>query len=344
MRSYLAWSLAFISLVCLSMPIGMAESKRFNQIFGTLSLAMGIASVSFHTPQGRIIVNLPDDISSGDTISGSVQIDPVGRNDNERIKNQKLLDEYVIFLANAQTVVKDGDFTCQFSDSQAVSDLILKDRYGAILCVQALRLQPSLMPAAFQDTGRGASKSTKAYRQDFGLPKLGETGRPAECLGEFDGNFGNTEIKVGGKSVMMLAESPRKLIFESPTETVGPTFIELTENGRSKQANFSNLAIKVSMLHDQITKGQCSSVLIKVAGLTGISYTVPIRVVNRTPQVVSLAGGNTQVLYVSAKSGTAEHSLRVRALESGKFAVVAFLDLKPDLPAAKKKPDWDADL
>lgn len=191
---------------------------------------------------------------------------------------------------------------------------------------------------------RGISKATKAYRQDFGLPKLGETGRPAECVGEFDGNFGNTEIKIGGKPVMMLAESPRKLIFESPTETVGPTFIELTENGRHKKAHFSNLAIKVSMLHDQITKGQCSSVLIKVDGLTAMPDAVPIRVVNRTPQVVSLAGGDTQVLYVSAKSGTAEHSLRVKAIASGKFAVVAFLDLKPQLPEAKKKPDWDADL
>lgn len=344
MQSALTWLLSFVTLLLLSLPEALAEGKRIDQVYCSLNLAMGVASVSFHTAQGRIIVNLPDDMRSGDTISATVQIDPIGKNDVDKLKNQKLLDEYVIFLANSQIAVKEGDFTCQFSDAQAVSDLILKDRWGAILCVQALRLQPSLMPAAFQDAMKGGSKPAKAYRQDFGLPKIGETGRPAECIGEFDGNFGNSEIKIGGKAVMMLAESPRKLVFECPTDVVGPTSIDLAENGHHKRSHFSNLAIKVSLLQEEISKGQFSSVLIKVDGLTGLPDPVPIRVVNRTPQVVSLAGGDGQLLYVSAKSGSAEHSLRVRAISSGKFSVVAFLDLKPQSPEVKKKPDWDADL
>ena len=46
--------------------------------------ANGLLVTTFDTPQGKIKVNLTDDASAGDTISGTVVTEPAGKNDTER--------------------------------------------------------------------------------------------------------------------------------------------------------------------------------------------------------------------------------------------------------------------
>src|SRR5262249_13736661 len=60
--------------------------------------ANGLVVTTFDTPQGKIKVNLTDDIAAGDTISGTVEVEPKGNNDAERGQNQSELNGQVIDL------------------------------------------------------------------------------------------------------------------------------------------------------------------------------------------------------------------------------------------------------
>ena len=56
----------------------------------------GLRIVTFDTLQGRVIVNLPDDMRAGDTISGTVIAEPKGNTPEERAKNLADSDYFYI--------------------------------------------------------------------------------------------------------------------------------------------------------------------------------------------------------------------------------------------------------
>jgi len=71
---------------------------------GTLT-ANGLLVAAFETPQGKIKVNLPDDMAPGDPISGTVNVEPAGNNQSERATNETELNGYVIDLGGQKKSV-----------------------------------------------------------------------------------------------------------------------------------------------------------------------------------------------------------------------------------------------
>src|SRR5438270_12451754 len=59
----------------------------------------GIIIVTFVLPNGAIYVNLPEDMSPGDTLSGSVSIDAHGATEPERMQNLAELSKYQVEVA-----------------------------------------------------------------------------------------------------------------------------------------------------------------------------------------------------------------------------------------------------
>jgi hypothetical protein len=62
----------------------------------------GLHITTFETAQGRIKVNLPDDMAVGDTISGTVIAEPVGETKEEERENRDELNGYVIEVERAR--------------------------------------------------------------------------------------------------------------------------------------------------------------------------------------------------------------------------------------------------
>src|SRR5712691_10488012 len=56
----------------------------------------GLRVVTFDNAEGRVIVNLPDDMRAGDTISGTVMAEPKGQTPEERATNTSVLTGCVI--------------------------------------------------------------------------------------------------------------------------------------------------------------------------------------------------------------------------------------------------------
>jgi cell division septation protein DedD len=78
---------------------------------------------------------------------------------------------------------------------------------------------------------------------DYECPLIGQAGRPIQISGLFDGDFATTELKVGGRRAYILAESPRKLLFEAPIEVSGATEMLLNEKGVVVKRPFTSLRV-----------------------------------------------------------------------------------------------------
>lgn len=67
MKNYLL----FIYVSAISIFPGFAQ---------TITSQKGLTTVTFNVPEGKITIYLPDDIRSGDIISGTVSAEPGGKN------------------------------------------------------------------------------------------------------------------------------------------------------------------------------------------------------------------------------------------------------------------------
>jgi hypothetical protein len=71
--------------------------KGLDEEFKTSSTARGgVKTVTFDSPQARVIVNLPDDMMAGDTISGTVVAEPRGNREEERSEHLEELRGCVV--------------------------------------------------------------------------------------------------------------------------------------------------------------------------------------------------------------------------------------------------------
>ena len=179
--------------------------------------------------------------------------------------------------------------------------------------------QPVLVPLVLQS---GMSTGTSFIALPPGstvlfedLPTLGQQGRSVEIHGPFDGNAGNTTLRfvpVGGATqdfekktetvtggygpLRPLAESPRKIVFESPTNFTGPAEIVLKEGDMEKKGNYRNLGVNLSAPKTNLMRGERTTLMVEVKGLEGIREDVPLQLDSKG--VIMMDGGNFQNLRI----------------------------------------------
>ncbi len=192
-----------------------------DKVFSTTETNWGLHTTTFTTAEGKIKVNFPDDMAAGDTISGTVIAEPAGTTLEERERNSYELNGYVVEVEAEDKTVKEASVKTKFLTGVAipaglaggVTTLVLKDTQGKIVAKTQIPVQPE--PPAIETPSVTTS-------DDFQLPSVGQAGRPIEVSGPFDGNIDTTAVKIGGSDVEVLAESPRKVVVQSPRDVVGP--------------------------------------------------------------------------------------------------------------------------
>src|SRR5262249_53131695 len=158
----------------------------------------GLLVTNFGTPQGNIKVNLPDDLSAGDTISGTVETQPTGKNDAERAQNQVELNGYVIELEGQKTPVGSKAFT--FS----IPIILSPDAKTLVLLHNGTSIGSIQIPIIVTPP----PKPTQVI-----VPTGGQQGRPIQIISPGNGAFSPADsIKIGGTTAPPLAESPRKIV------------------------------------------------------------------------------------------------------------------------------------
>ncbi len=275
-------------------------------------LAGGLNTTTFTTPQGRITVNLTDDLAAGDTLSGTVTAEPEGKTEAERAQNQGELSGYVIEMEKQQTRATSKTLKWTIPEVVAVGTtaLILKDKKGK----EVARAPIPVLPESEEAVG------------EFRIPEIGQQGRPVEVLGSFDGDFSTTNLSVGGEELEKLAESPRKVVARNNSNKTGPTQLAVQEQGRTAHGEFRSLGIRLSAPKLDLLKGEQTTLTITVLGLEGIEKSVPLVLENRSSSVISMGGGNLQRISISpsqVQGDTYTTERPLTGIRRGAFTIVA---------------------
>jgi hypothetical protein len=130
----------------------------------------------------------------------------------------------------------------------------------------------------------------------FTIPPLGQTGRPIVITGPFDGNFDNTKLTIGGQPMKPLAESPRQVVIQSPSNVIGPAEISVNEGGRETKGTFRNVGVNLTAPKTSLLKGESTELRVEVQGLEGIKEPIPLHLTNGG--AVTMQGGNTQTMSI----------------------------------------------
>src|SRR5262249_36770545 len=129
----------------------------------------------------------------------------------------------------------------------------------------------------------------------FTLPTGGQQGRPIVINGPCNGISGPQDtVKIGGIVVPPLAESPREIVIQNTNNTLGPTTIECNENGAHMECPFRNIGIKLFAPKLSLLRGETTTLHVTVMGLSGIKDDLPLDLINNSPGVINISGGDAQ--------------------------------------------------
>lgn len=259
----------------------------------------------------KIFVNLPDDMAEGDTISGTVFAEGAGMTDAERATNLLELKDQFIEIAGQTVPATGGQFTatltlgagnlpkpnpnpkppcladtlpCAVTSPPPLSPLGFPVPYLSRYCF-LLRLCP---PGTF-----------KRIDAKF---HYGQVGQFIEVPGPFNGVIAPTDyVRIGGQEMKLLAESPRKTVFFNTSTVIGPTEIEVSEDGKVQKGQFRNLSLSMSALKYDLRKGERTKLHVVVKGLDNLQEEIPLRLENRSTNILSMENGNIQTLTIRPK-------------------------------------------
>lgn len=267
-------SLFVTALLCIticmsSMPTTFAQAD--NKVTADVAFADGLESVSFDTLEGRVEVDLPDDVSDSDTISGTVIAEPKGVTREEFIKNEDELSGYVVEIAKTQEVKEApplAEAQKQDEEQSEKETSPIKDKPLQAGCIPPptikktppeIKLEhhkensftcqippacgkftvilkdPTGHEVCRKDVKSAPAKPKHAINASHPpkcqIPPSGTCGKALIIPGTCDGRSATSRIKINNRPCRLLAESPRRQIARAPKYSVGKYKIESAECG-----------------------------------------------------------------------------------------------------------------
>ena len=269
----------------------------------------------FHLNEGTLSVFLPSDLRAGDVISGTVVVWPDGNNEKQKNRNAKSLKKYSLVV---------GGIPIQFEKS-STNNIHFSGK-----------LTKLNMQVENEKIGSFSSKAIPALpipQQPvaFGMPTHALTDAPFSISGAFDGEAANTVCRLDGKTIEVLAESPRQTICQMPAATSGAHELSIEENGQSTTKNIAAVNMNLSTGKLNLQKGESTFVNVAISGLQNLPGDATLTVTNTSTGTVTMQGGNAQIIPITpaAAESTGNFSRRfnLQSIKTGSFTVSVDLDL-----------------
>ena len=238
--------LLIVSLI--NSPISTFAKK--NKVRTEIDTISELQIIIFDTAQGNIVVSLPEEILAGDMISGTITKEPKGKTQKDFEANSNKLDKYSVEINNETRIISENElkFTIPKSSTGGVTYMILRSASGEEWARNYITYQNSSI-----DIKSFEAPSPWEYQS----PKLGRSTNPSVIKGPFDGNFGTTSIMIGNVSVKKIAESPRVLVFQNPSNPIGNLDLILNERGVNVKRKYNNIkVVKLDENESNIVDGQ----------------------------------------------------------------------------------------
>ena len=283
----------------------------------------GLRTTKFKTDEGTITVYTPADMHAGDVISGTVFTEPEGKNDKEVKKNQDVLNGRVIEMEDKKTPVEKGEEKWQIPTFfPGITTLLkLKDANGKVIGTAEVPVD---------SIPRSIIPPDVLNENYYLIPDYIQAGRPFQIPGFYDGDFLTTGMTINGVSPTILAESPGLTIFEASPDIVGPSEIVLTEGDLQIKDSLNVLSLNLTAGKLDLLKGEKTTVTVNISGLERLDQNIPYFFENKTPEIISLGGGNKQEITINPDSlsieGTYTKDFTVIAINTGAFTIFCFIE------------------
>ncbi|MBX9878777.1 MAG: hypothetical protein K2Y22_10005 [Candidatus Obscuribacterales bacterium] len=247
-----------LSFVAAAGLFNMSNGQDGQQATSSIEKKDGLETVEFDTLTGTVEVNLPDDLSATDTISGTVLLEPKGETKEEKAQNEDTLRGYVVEIAETQEVQEEPPKeppakprppvvkTPQTPDKPRVCPPLICSNPPSIPIIPG-----KLGPCVFHIPNggrhidiilRGNSGQTICSSQvpcnptpprcpPLVIPNKGTCGGSVRIPGKCDGRSSTSNVTINGNRCPVLAESPRQQICRTPNNLNGPCTIVRNEQG-----------------------------------------------------------------------------------------------------------------
>lgn len=184
--------------------------------------ANGVYTVELKSKAGLVKIFIPDDISAGDTVSAAVTLSPGGVTDEAMNSNLGILSGYIIETSFFKVSASQKSIKISVPRNSAGTKMKFTLRDASMKAIDS-----ASVPIGLSSSARVDDERPTPY--DYQCPLIGQAGRTVEIKGPFDGDFATTDFKIGNKKANVIAESPRKLVFESPSDVIGSVEVVLVE-------------------------------------------------------------------------------------------------------------------
>ena len=286
-----------------------------------ISTQKGLTTVTFTLAKGKIKAYLPNDIRPGETISGSIVAEAVGKNARQIENNLSALKKYFINIQNEKYPV-DSYMSFQFMVAQ---DKPMTGVIQLITLSGVIENEVALPTTSWQDLQPAPSQCI--------IPTHALTASPLTITGPFDGDASNTKCSLNNKPLEILAESPRQCVVLYPADAKGLQNVYIQEkNQPSCIQNISTVQMNISAGKLSLLKGERTYINVSISGLQNLPDTAVLTLDNVTTNVVNMQPMNHVIILLipdSVKSGILNRRFNIQSIKSGDFTVTVNLDL-PD--------------
>lgn len=268
--------------------LSLSAAARTPGASAELATGSGLYRVVFEVPEGKINVNVPNDVATGDTILALVFPEAGGKNRQEVDRNSAALAGYTV-EADGSRMVSGGRlrWTVPARVPSGVATIRLRDRKGEVLTQCGVPVSPS-----------GAEVRKAADTARFVLPLGARAGGAVSVWGSFPEEV-VPAIRVGGFAALVIAQSPRRIVFVSPPDAVGATTLEVKFGAAAAVTGpLHILAVQSSETNKYLVRGQRSTLTVRVSGLQGLAAPAVLVLSNQSPAIVALEGGALQRISI----------------------------------------------
>ncbi len=268
-------------------------SGRGSEAVAHVVTAGGLHTVHLETEDVSVVVHFPEDLVSGEQISGRVTVALKGDSERQRAQAIRHLNRLILDVGGVDLPLETTPWqatVCEDVRCGSRSDLAplaipvrLHHRKGALLTEAWVPLTPS-----------GEDAVTGGYR----YRPVGITGRPLEIRGAFDGDSATTRVFFARRRADVIAESPRHVLAEIPAEAVGAGLLELRERARTHSGSFRGLQVALQPGKPALHQGERTTLSLRILGLEDLDAEMPVQLVSRDPGRVILEAGAVQTLHI----------------------------------------------
>ncbi len=282
-----------------------------------LQTVNGVHTLFFDLEQGGMYLYFPENIVADNSFSGSVAIYPSGNSKHEQAKNLAKLKTYTIRVNNKE-----------FSASGRIFSLL-----GA-----ANSMNVSLANSKGKILGKKqipfTLRTALSLETPVSLPSHIANSVNTSFYGRFDGNLENTAVKANGKSLNVVAESPVQIGMRPEELSATSSKIVITDGDTNYQGQCHSIYYTLKIGPTNLRRGQSTFFDATIHGVGSIDKPLTYTVVNGTPSVVTLKGGNSQNFTINpgdGQNGNWFHHFDIKSLRAGSFSLTTNL-IVPDTP------------